>query len=516
MIYRLLLIIIITGFNTLVLAQEKGLKSISSEELKVHLEFIASDSLQGRRFGTDAPGLDIAADYLALNNKKIGLKPGCEKYFQTVDIISSEPNKENTRLIIKNKRNEIVLETDSLIGFFKNVQKLTFRGEIVFAGFGWQDSVSGYNDFDGLNLEDKIVIYSTGSPDSFKEEKKGKYIRYNNQLERAKWSKVMEMGAKGIILVTSPYDKGNSNFARISSYMNRSSYSVKEKKENNIENNIVLVTSSVYDSMVGKKGALKSELDKSLKNSTSKKIIQNGFIAEVIITSDIKKMVGKNVIGIVEGSDPKLKDECIVFTAHYDHLGIDNKGNVYNGADDNGSGTVTLLEVAEAFMALETKPKRSIVFLWVTCEEIGMLGSQYYTENPVFPLENTVACINLDMVGRVYEKRDKVWERSPKLVRDFKGLFTLFGNESPQLVKINDNACKKIGIKPDKSLPENFLRSSDHYSFYSKGVPIINYATGYHADYHKVSDDVSKINFKKMKKVAELCFLVGFEIANTN
>ena len=125
-----------------------------------------------------------------------------------------------------------------------------------------------------------------------------------------------------------------------------------------------------------------------------------------------------------------------------------------------------------------------------------------------------MACINIDMDGRVYEPRDSVWNKSPKKVKDFDGLFTLCNNVWPEIKEINNSNCEKLGLIPDNSLPPNFLRSSDHYHFHKNGIPIINYATGYHADYHKVGDEVSKINFDKMKRVADLCFLVGYEIAN--
>jgi len=132
----------------------------------------------------------------------------------------------------------------------------------------------------------------------------------------------------------------------------------------------------------------------------------------------------------------------------------------------------------------------------------------------VFPLEKTVACINIDMDGRVFDQRDTVWNLSPKKVKDFDGLYTLTNDIWPGLKEINSAACKKLGLIPDYSLPSNFLRSSDHFSFHNKGVPVLNYATGYHADYHKVTDEISRINFDKMKRVADLCFLVGLEIAN--
>jgi Zn-dependent M28 family amino/carboxypeptidase len=153
--------------------------------------------------------------------------------------------------------------------------------------------------------------------------------------------------------------------------------------------------------------------------------------------------------------------------------------------------------------------------LWVTAEEVGMLGSQYYAQNPVFPMEKTVACINIDMNGRVFETRDTVWNKSPKKVKDFDGLYTLTNDFWPGLKDINNEVCAEIGLVPDYSLPSNFLRSSDHFSFHSKGVPIINYSTGYHADYHKPTDEISRINFDKMKRVADLCFLVGLKIANS-
>ncbi len=143
-----------------------------------------------------------------------------------------------------------------------------------------------------------------------------------------------------------------------------------------------------------------------------------------------------------------------------------------------------------------------------------MFGSQYYTENPIIQLEKTVACINIDMVGRVFESRDTVWQHSPKMVKDFDGLFTLTNDIWPDLKIINNESCERLGLIPDYELPAYFLRSSDHYSFHKNGIPILNYATGFHADYHKVTDEISKINFDKMKRVADLCFMVGLEIAN--
>jgi Zn-dependent M28 family amino/carboxypeptidase len=279
---------------------------------------------------------------------------------------------------------------------------------------------------------------------------------------------------------------------------------------------VALILPEVADEILGGKNAYKKYL-----NSISKNLKPNSFeVRNTYAATKIKRktgeILGKNVIGIIEGSDPVLKNECVVYIAHYDHLGLNKHGEVYNGADDNGSGTVVLLELAEAFAKLNPIPLRSIVFLWVTGEEVGLLGSKYYTQNPVFPLEKTVACINLDMVGRVYEPRDSIWKKSPKMVKDFDGVYTLVSNFSPQLKMLTDGACNKLGLIPDYSLPDNFFHSSDHHFFHINGVPILNLATGYHADYHKTSDEISKINFEKMKRIADLAFIVGQKMANNN
>jgi hypothetical protein len=512
--YRFLIIIIVVGFTISVSGQNEGLRSISTDRLKSYLTFISSDSLQGRKFGTKVPGLDITANYLVLQAKKIGLNPGDSDFIQPVDIIYSQPDPLNTKLIIRNSKGKVVFETTFLVGLFSGGETNTFSGELVYAGFGWVDDKSGYNDFKGINVKDKIVVCSTGTPATFLEDTKGQAVEYNFRLEQAKLKRVLGMGAKGVILLTSSYDKRNNNFNGIKGRMNRGSYSLKNSEKENAAINFVLTPPGLYKVFFGKTGSLKKELLNRVKNKETEPFILNGFLAEITVARQVTEMQGKNIIGFVEGSDPELKKECVVFMAHYDHLGINSDGDVFNGADDNGSGTVTLLEVANAFMALEEKPKRSIVFLWVTGEEIGMFGSLYYAGHPLFPLENTLACINLDMVGRVFESRDTVWKSSPKMVKDFNGLYTLSGDNCPELVKISDDACKRLRLVPDKTLPPDFLHSSDHYSFYRKGVPILNYSTGYHADYHKVTDEISKINFDKMKKVAELCFLVGYEIAN--
>lgn len=498
------------AINSVCFSQNPALSKIDQNDMKRHLTFLSSDSLQGRKLGTAVPGLDIAADYIKVNAEKNGLKPGVDNYFQKVDIVSIKPDVNN--FIQINRRNgKAILKTTSLINLSGGSRTISIKNkEVVIAGFGYQNSEADYNDLEGVEIEEKVVVIAQGNPGIFKD---GKNIRWNNRIEREKFKSISEKKPKVIITVTSPQDSENKTFLQINSWLNRERFFLKTPEKTD-EIPMLICTPCFADELLGSKGKYKKYL-----SLISKKEKPNSYLIEkrkldIEISSIVKPAETKNIIGFVEGSDPILKDEYVIFMAHYDHLGVAKNGDVYNGADDNGSGTVTLLEVAEAFASLEQKPKRSVVFLWVTCEEIGLLGSEYYTENPVFPLEKTVACINIDMDGRVYEPRDSVWNKSPKMVKDFDGLFTLCNNVWPEIKEISNSNCEKLGLIPDNSLPPNFLRSSDHYHFHNNGIPIINYATGYHADYHKVGDEVSKINFCKMKRVADLCFLVGFEIAN--
>lgn len=505
----LVLILFFAGLNSF--AQHQALKMIDTTDLKRHLSFLSSDSLQGRAFGTAVSGLDIAADYLKANIKKMNLASGADDYFQNFSIISSQPDIENTFLKITDTIGNTIFKTDSIIALPTGTGINISNAEVVFAGFGWSDDKTGYDDFKGVDVRGKVVMCEMGTPESFKTKE---LSRWNNSLETAKIKKATEAGAALVIIINNPLDEGNSIYNKMNRWINRNDFSL-ETADNKTENSsFVFSTTSMADALLGGNGKFKKRLAKIAEKQQPHSYAVEGLRVNVEVNRITENVQAKNIIGIVEGSDPVLKNECVVFMAHYDHLGMDENGEVFNGADDNGSGTVTLLEVAEAFAGLDKKPKRSIVFLWVTGEEIGLLGSQYYAENPVFPLKKTVACINIDMDGRVFEQRDTVWNKSPKIVKDFDGLYTLTNDIWPGLKKINSDACKTLGLIPDYSLPSNFLRSSDHFSFHKNGVPILNYATGYHADYHKVTDDISRINFEKMKRVADLSFLVGLEIAN--
>ncbi len=482
-------------------AQNQALSKIDIKDLKEHLTFISSDELQGRKLGTEVDGLGITANYLADYAKRIGLKPAADNYFQPVEIVFEKPLK-NCFIKVINKKEKVALNSDKLVYVGKPSGKIELQSkDIVLLGFGTLDLTT-------TNIEGKIAVISQSTPELFLE----KEIGWSSNLEQPKITKVTAKNPKAILVVLNPNNKADDTFGRINRWINRERYTLKSSAEK--EPPVLIVMPETADALLGGKGKYKKYLTAVAKGKKSKPVTIKNRTVNMQFGSTSEPVKAKNVVAYIEGSDPVLKNEYFVYMAHYDHLGVDKNGDVYNGADDNGSGTVTLMEIAEAFASLDKKPKRSIVFLWVTCEEIGMLGSLYYSDHPIFPMEKTVGCINIDMDGRVFEPRDTVWNKSPKKVKDFYGLYTLANNVWPELTEISDEVCTELSLVPDKSLPERFLRSSDHYSFHKHGVPILNYATGYHADYHKVGDEVSKINFEKIKLVAELSFLVGYKVAN--
>ena len=223
-----------------------------------------------------------------------------------------------------------------------------------------------------------------------------------------------------------------------------------------------------------------------------------------------RKIKGENVLGYIEGTD--LKHELIIITAHYDHLGK-HDSLIFNGADDDASGTVATLEIAEAFMLAKKEgkgPRRSILIMPVSGEEKGLLGSKYYTDHPVYPLDKTIANLNIDMIGRVGDFKD-----NPNYVY-------LIGSDmlSQDLHNISEEVNKKyIGLELDYTFnkeddPNRYYYRSDHYNFAKNNIPVIFYFNGIHEDYHKPTDTIEKINFKKIEKISRLIFLTAWELAN--
>jgi hypothetical protein len=328
--------------------------------------------------------------------------------------------------------------------------------------------------------------------------------------------------AKAVLIVMDPKSGHSSfeeQFPRISGEMN-SSESLKGGNKPIIQfpgmPKIMFVDRSVADELLSGSGftleELQEKIDKDIKPFSF--IIADKQIKITEVTR-VKEEIMNNVAAYVEGSDPVLKNEYVIFSGHADHIGVTTKG-LNPGADDDASGCAALLSMAEAFQSLEKKPLRSILFLWFSGEEIGLYGSQAYINNPLVPLDKTVADLNMDMIGRVKGVADTSAE-NPMTGPD--KVFAITGNQSKELLSIAEDIDKTTSLDLDYSLsgknhPLQLFARSDHYNFVRNDIPVLFFTTGLHTDYHTPGDLIGKIDFNKMELVVRTMYQIGYSVAN--
>ncbi len=459
---------------------------IDERDLYNHLKYIASDKLEGRRAGTK--GAELAADYIAKQFKKFGLKPGGDNgmYFQYFDFVSDVKMGDSNFVSFKTRVGEISLSFghDFVPLSFSESGKV--KGNLVFAGYGITAPEQNYDDYEGVDAKGKVVVVLKGTPDGYKAHSPfEKYLPL-----RYKASNAQSKGAIGVIFVD-PFSEKFEKFSFDYS-AGRAGIVAVEVKNSVIDS---LFKACGYDFKL-------YDLVKKIYDSMKPSSFEiNNLVVE--IQSDVKYLKSKvaNVIGYIEGSNPDLRHEYIIIGAHYDHLGWGGQGSlvpdtvaIHNGADDNGSGAVGLLELVGYFSHNRKKLNRSLVFIAFTAEEQGTIGSGYYVKNPVFPLENTIAMINMDMIGRI--KDDKL---------------TIYGvGTSPVWNGLVDGLNSKF--KFNLNLIKDGYGPSDHAQFYSKGIPVLHFFTGIHSDYHKPSDDYDKINYQGQRKILEFISQLVLEL----
>ncbi|MFM6914996.1 MAG: M28 family peptidase, partial [Aquirufa sp.] len=438
--------------------------SIRADDLKKHLTFIASDSLKGRNTGSAEQ--KVAANYIADSFKKSGIAPVNGSYFQKVDLVNRSWT--NVSMSAKGKKYEYLGDfmANSLVPVAANS-----KFPVVFAGFAVQQG--GYTDFDKLNAKGKYVLAFEGEA----KDAAGNYVLSGSKDPsvfgkgdgwKEKLKRAQAAGAKGLILIADRDTKSFGNQVRQRQVMmkrfgnERMAFADAAAAAN--EAPVLLISSESAAEILGTTEAELLAYKTSL--ASEKKSIASKFKAapiELTIERTEKPVDTYNVVGYLEGTDKK--EELVVLTAHYDHIGVSADGQINNGANDDGSGTVTVMELAEAFgkAAAEGKrPRRSILFMTVTGEEKGLLGSEWYANHPLFPLKNTVVDLNTDMTGRYDDehkgKPDYIYEiGSDKL--------------SSQLREILiDQNKKHIGLEldfrfNDPNDPNRFYYRSDHYNF---------------------------------------------------
>jgi len=463
-----------------------GNSQVTVKELQSHIKYLSSDSLRGRLTGS--PGDSLAAEYIKSKLISYGLKPltgdGLQRYKVTKKVVAGKSNSLSIYGI------SYTLDKDFIpFAFSSNSGK---ESDVVFAGYGF--NINGdtlkWNDYEGVDVKGKWVMILRGDPEP--ENNKSPFISFSADRDKALLAK--DMGAAGVLMVSGPLLDPQDAFEPL----NMEGYSV--------DIPVLRIKKEVADVILSKSKNTIALLEKKLNDtkkpfSFSTKVSVNGK-AEIV-----RELANtRNVVMLLPGEDPKLKDEYIILGAHFDHLGMGGPGSgsraldtigIHHGADDNASGVAMMLELAEKFAETKGSHKRSILCLSFSGEEEGLLGSKHFVDDPGIDLSRVNVMINMDMVGRLNETNNL----------QIGGVGTATGLKA--LVYANtDTSIIKL------TLSEEGYGPSDHSSFYGKNIPVLFYFTGAHMDYHTPTDTWEKINYKGMVEISDLVFNVAKETAS--
>lgn len=473
---------------------------ISADSMSKNLHVLASDEYEGRETGKK--GQKMAAAYIARQFKISGIPPYSENtYYQefSLNVILPEP----AEVFVDGKQ---YIGNKDYYNYPEQAERSIETDSILFLGYGIQED--RYNDYKNIDVNNKVVMMLAGEPilkDSISLITGKKTKSLWSTYTKVKLEKARDSGVKMLLIVVDDVEKDLiDNKHRLESPA--------MKLEINNEGMMIIYISKQMANDILRKESIESLIQKiSITQQPLNIAVKTNFVIHV--KNKLQSVGSENVLGYIEGSD--LKEELIVITAHYDHLGTDGK-TVYNGADDDGSGTVAVIELARIFAKAKNEghgPRRSVLFMTVAGEEKGLLGSAFYVKNPVYLIKNTVCDLNIDMIGRVDVKHEKN-----------ANYIYLIGSDklSSTLHAISENANRTYtNIELDYTYNDEhdknrFYYRSDHYNFAKKGIPVIFYFNGVHADYHKETDEVEKINFEKMEKITRLVFYTAWEISNRN
>ncbi|GAB5555211.1 MAG: hypothetical protein Sapg2KO_48020 [Saprospiraceae bacterium] len=482
---------------------EKYMKTITAKELKDHLYILASDDYEGRETGT--LGQKKAADYIARHFMKKGLsgpvKDNPNPYLQPINFYGRYVS----NVMVSSPNATWSLGRDFVTRSISDLE--VENAGLVFIGYGLEKD--GYNDLAGLDLKGKGVVMISGDAKG----KDGEDLFEDLPSFRETYRALLDKGVKYLITMSPTEEEAQSRISLYGTGVTKPRLSLDQGNTRRASAPSIIASPSAVARLFGESPAsFQKFLDKSIKKGKS---MGGKYTTTASVKYDYRDgaIPSENVLGFMEGTD--LKDEVLVITSHYDHVGVSYNGEINNGADDDGSGTVSVLEMADAFaMAAEegNRPRRSILFMTVTGEEKGLLGSRYYSDNPIFALDKTVANLNIDMIGRVDPDRaddpDYVYIiGSTMLSSDLHNISEAVAGKFVKDLELD----YKYNSKDD---PNRFYYRSDHYNFAKHNIPIIFYFNGTHEDYHRPSDTPDKIEYEIMEKRAQLVFVTAWELAN--
>jgi Peptidase family M28 len=503
--------------------------SITPESLRTWLTYLASDELEGR--ATFSEGLGLAAAYIADQLKEAGVKPGGDhgSYFQRVEVLGIKSTNRSTVTVDVNGEKRTFKDGEG-IRFPANVggkRVLTFN-EVEFVGYGLNID-DDHNDYKGLDVKDKVVVWlGAQGPKGTDPREAGRLLR-----GRASYA-TEEMGARAAIAPpVQPFPDGQRDGGRGGAPtapaapqggrggIVQPDFTTTQRLDALITPTITS-TDEFLDFLFSGSDVKYADLKaRAQQQQDLPKFTLKGVTITFDLDADyqvVNTRYTRNVVGIVEGNDARLKDTYVAFGAHYDHIGYSQgvlrngqTDRISNGADDDGSGTVTLIGLARAF-ARGPKTRRSEIFVWHAGEELGLYGSRYFADHPTVPIDHIVAQLNMDMVGRNHDNLES--ESNTVYTVGADRISTELHNI---MIDANASLAKPMTINfelNDPTDPERVYYRSDHYSYASKGISIIFFTTNLHPDYHRVTDEVDKILFDKMAHVAQFIYEIGRRVAN--
>jgi peptidase M28-like protein/PDZ domain-containing protein len=516
-----LVITLLATISATVLSQQTGSQQAPiAERLRTHITYLAADKLEGRRTGTN--GANAAAKYIAKEFADLKLKPGAGKagYRQSFPYVAGIELGKTNKLEFSDKGTDLRVGEDWMpLGISTNAH--IEKAEAVFVGYGLTVSELKHDDYAGANAAGRIAIAFAGTPDG--DNPHGQFARY----EDVRWKAIAarNAGAKALIVIANETNFKDDRLSRLRY----------DNSGGDAGFPVVAVSRPTAERLLTQNSSLLSEVEQRLRAKTPTTDSQAPLkfpleTPRISITTDLvrREADAANVIGILEGSDPTLKGEAIVIGAHYDHLGhggagslAPKEGEIHHGADDNASGVAGVLELARIFSVQNPRPRRSIVFATFSGEEEGLLGSNYYVNHPVVPLANTVAMINMDMIGRMKNRSLTIGGMGtatewPALVENanlLQGLTVSTPGSQPagspvgagMPIVVAANGQPVVHSDPAKQftliLNADGYGPSDHSSFYAKQVPVLFFWTGTHEDYHKPSDTADKINYEDESRI---------------
>ena len=479
---------------------------ISAEELRRDLAVFASDSFRGRETGT--PDATRAASFIADRLMSLGLEPaGDSMYMQRIPLLRQRVTDE-TRFVVTTSRGsrDLVLGQDVLpllsLGAGAPEPKRVASGDIVFAGYGLQSKVIGRDDLSKVDLEGKVIVVIHGAPPNV-DEKTRKELESQQEIS-GRLGRLMPFHPAAIVLLMNDGTRGF--YQQIATEIARVVVPGDQAEaSSDAERPLPMI-------LLGVARAGSPLLPDNWPHDDRAQALPGRTFAGHVVTAR-DPFTAFNVVGVVRGTDPQLSKTYVAFGAHYDHIGIQapvEGDSIANGADDDGSGSMALLAVARRLTA--SRPRRSALLVWHVGEEKGLLGSAYFTRHPTVPIDSIVAQLNADMIGR-----------NARRLLYVVGPISAPNGQSKMLGRIVDsvNATLPQPFTIDRTFdnpldPEQLYQRSDHYNYAQQGVPIVFFTTGLHADYHRVSDEPSKIDYDKLASVARLIFDTGEAVGNRN